>query len=110
MVHTLVIWMHWHLHEVLLVWIWRAVLSHEWWVALHDHMLRTVMGVHSVIRMTWRSVSWWSLVVCKVTMFWHFHRLTMMVWHLAVMTVRNFHVWMLGRHCLRVHDLLVSLS
>ena len=110
MIHTLVIWMHWHLHEVLLIWIWRTMLSHEWWVALHDHMLRSVMRVHSEVRMTWRSVSWWSLVVCKVSMFWHFHLLTRMIWHLAVMTVGDLHVWMLDRHGLWMHDLLMSLA
>ena len=98
MIHTLVIGMHWHLHEVLLIWIWRTMLSHEWWIALHDHMLSSGMWVHSKVRMTWWSVSWRSLVVGKVTMFWHFHLLTMMIWHLAMMTVGNFHVWMLCRH------------
>ena len=108
--HTLMIWMHWHLHKVLLVRIWCSMLSHERRIALHGNMSRSMMWMHPVERMSWWTVSWRGLVISEMGMLWHFHWMAMMVWHLAWMTVRNFHVRMLNWHCLWMHDLRVSLT
>ena len=108
--HTLMIWMHWHLHQVLLVWIWCSMLSHERRISLHSNMSWGMMWMHSIERMSRWTVSWWGLMICEMRMLWHFHWMARMVWHLAWMTVRNFHVRMLNWHCLWMHDLWVALS
>ena len=110
MIHTLMVWMHWHLHHVLLVGIWGTMLSHEWRVPLDCNWLGTMMWVHAIVRMTGKSVAWMTLVVSEVTLFMHFHRMTRVVRHLAWVRVTHLHVRMLWLHGVGMHDLLVALT
>lgn len=97
-VHALMVGVNRHLHHVLLVRIWRAVLSQKWRIALDRNGLRSMMSMHPVVWVVWGSVAWMPLVVPEVPMILHFHWMTWMIWHLAWVRIANIHVRMLWLH------------